>query len=224
MRYPLGHTPPRDSAAMGGSRWADAEDDESAPAPAPKPLSVSLSKSRSLGDRPTSFCRSCGCCFYSNKRGKPRFHCRPCYVAWREKQGQTSHHTTPSPASSSRDGSSGGDDAPREKTDVNADGLVLGLQRVLTRGVSFEEGSEPPPTASPEEPVGVGAEPPPPQVLCTVPPPVPSAEVPEPTDISALLHRLAQPPTVRPTTVDRGCQTGRTPPPCRSIAPVPRAF
>ena len=204
---------------MGGSRWADAVD-ESAPAPATKPLSVSLSRDRPLGDRPVSFCRSCGCCFYSNKRGKPVFHCRPCYLSWSAKQGKASRRTTPSPASSSRDGSTvSGDEAPREKADVGADGLVLGLQRVLTRGVSFESSAEPPPAASVEKP------PPPPP-----PPPPQSAVVPEPLNVTALLGALqSAPPPVppappRPTTVDRGVQTGRTPPPCRSIAPVPRAF
>ena len=201
-------------------RWADDVDAAPSP-PAAEPARGILSKP--LGKTVVQ-CRNCNRSFYVYP-GKPHRHCSDCFKAWADRRFKSkARRTTPSPASSSRDGSSGGDDAPREKTDVNADGLVLGLQRVLTRGVSFEEGSEPPPTASPEEPVGVGAEPPPPQVLCTVPPPVPSAEVPEPTDISALLHRLAQPPTVRPTTVDRGCQTGRTPPPCRWIAPVPRAF
>ena len=206
---------------MPTTRWADiVEEGASAPAPAPaaKPLSVPLSqgKSRPPGNRPTSFCRTCGACFYTNKRGKPLHHCRPCYVAWNAKHGRTSQRTSPSP-SSTRDGSTASDDAPEETADVGADGLVVGLQRVLARGVSFERGAEPP--AAPPEP----------------PPPVPV--VPEPLNVMAVLAALqAAPPTPpappappKPTTVDRGCQTGlaadteecaRHPPPRPSPSPA----
>ena len=136
------------------------------------------------------FCRTCDAAFYGNTRGKPKLHCKPCYLKWSTSQGRTTKHATNSPASARADSSEGASESEQ--------GLFAELEQVVRRGVSFED--EPPPPPPPPQP----PPPPPPQ-------PPPASLVPEPTNISQLLEQLSRtvpPPPPRPKMVDRGCQTG----------------
>ena len=206
--------------AMG--RWSDEcecdANDAAGPTTPARPI-----MSQPLGEWPVSFCRTCDAAFYTNAHGKPRRHCKSCYLKWSSSQGRTnSKRNTNSPASTRTDDSSEGNGRALEKE--SEEGLFKELERVVRHGVSFEAEAKPPPP--PPTP------PPPPP-----PPPPPVQRVPEPTNITVLLEQLSTqappprpsprpsppppPPPPPPTTSSVGTQTGLYALPRTHPAPLP---